>query len=668
MRTHFHTLIIISLLIFSYSCTVPEEREVQVLNVDYYNPAHQKIWEFKDQNLTDSLFIYLRNEDPSLRYLAALAFSSISAEKSATDSLAYLLKDPVAEVRSAAAFSMGQLKNSLAEVYLTDAFERHDSLGQWRQSNKMILESTGKCGSKKSLQAISTITTYSKSDSMLLCGQIQGIYNFGLRNMYSSESINTAIRILKSSDNPETARETAAHYLARAPKEWLDYEELRGIRMNTLNDNMKMSFVRALAKCGNPESLEAVLSVFNNREDYRVKLNGIQSLGANYPYDSIHTVLVSGLSDANKHIQNAAADQLILHGDERYAKSYFNMAKDTFPLIIKSKLLTAANKHIPKYFVDTRTSINRQLMQFVEGEFSPQSKLQAIEGLSFDRWNYRYIFQKTSHHPSPAMRTAGIMAIKNICKEKGFRKYYGGSYRKVRKEIADSLKNILLSGDDGPIYEGASILNISDIGFKRVYPSTAFLDSALNKLVLPRQVEAFDMLKKQINIFRGQPEEIAQAPKYNHPIQWSQLDEIKNDEKIVIRTSKGDIVLQMLPELAPATVANFIELIKADYYKNNQFHRVVSNFVIQGGCPRGDGYGSLNHSIRSEFSSSQYLEGMVGMASAGPNTECSQFFITHSQTPHLDGRYTIFARVSEGMDIVHQIQQGDQIIDIEFLN
>jgi cyclophilin family peptidyl-prolyl cis-trans isomerase len=124
----------------------------------------------------------------------------------------------------------------------------------------------------------------------------------------------------------------------------------------------------------------------------------------------------------------------------------------------------------------------------------------------------------------------------------------------------------------------------------------------------------------------------------------------------------------MLPDLAPATVINFIKLVKSNYYKNNQFHRVVSNFVIQGGCPRGDGYGSLDHSIRSEFSDASYEAGYVGMASAGPDTECSQFFITHAQTPHLDGRYTIFAKVSEGMDVVHQIQQGDQILDIEFLN
>ena len=86
---------------------------------------------------------------------------------------------------------------------------------------------------------------------------------------------------------------------------------------------------------------------------------------------------------------------------------------------------------------------------------------------------------------------------------------------------------------------------------------------------------------------------------------------------------------------------------------------------MQGGCYRGDGWGSENYSIRSEFGLRKYKTGSVGMASAGKDTEGTQWFITHSPTPHLDGGYTIFAEVIEGMDVVHQIEIGDKIIDIE---
>ena len=117
-----------------------------------------------------------------------------------------------------------------------------------------------------------------------------------------------------------------------------------------------------------------------------------------------------------------------------------------------------------------------------------------------------------------------------------------------------------------------------------------------------------------------------------------------------------------MPLAAPGSVLNFINLVDKGFYAGKKFHRVVPNFVIQGGCPRGDGYGSLDYTIRSELPSLSYDEqGYVGMASAGRHTEGTQFFITHSPTLHLDGEYTIFGKVTEGMDVVHNIMVGDSI-------
>ncbi len=97
-------------------------------------------------------------------------------------------------------------------------------------------------------------------------------------------------------------------------------------------------------------------------------------------------------------------------------------------------------------------------------------------------------------------------------------------------------------------------------------------------------------------------------------------------------------------------------------------HRVVPNFVMQAGCNRGDGYGSEAYSIRSEFSLRRYAEGSVGMASSGKDTEGTQWFITHSPTPHLDGGYTIFATVASGMDVVNKIEVGDRIQRVYLLD
>jgi cyclophilin family peptidyl-prolyl cis-trans isomerase len=191
------------------------------------------------------------------------------------------------------------------------------------------------------------------------------------------------------------------------------------------------------------------------------------------------------------------------------------------------------------------------------------------------------------------------------------------------------------------------------------------LENALVKLKRPQDIEAYLEVKKTLEFLKGAPIPGADRPRSSHPIDWKLLAGLKENSKAVIKTKAGDITLQLLPGAAPGTVANFIELINNDFFNGKTFHRVVPNFVIQGGCPRGDGYGNLNYTIRSELPNLHYdQEGYVGMASAGNHTESSQFFITHSPTPHLDGNYTIFARVVEGMDVVHKIEIGDVMDEV----
>jgi peptidyl-prolyl cis-trans isomerase B (cyclophilin B) len=133
-----------------------------------------------------------------------------------------------------------------------------------------------------------------------------------------------------------------------------------------------------------------------------------------------------------------------------------------------------------------------------------------------------------------------------------------------------------------------------------------------------------------------------------------------------IVTPRGAIELELLPEVAPMAVESFVRLALGGFYARAIFHRVVPNFVIQGGCPRGDGWGGPGYALRGEISPESYGVGTVGMADAGLDTAGSQFFITHSPQPHLDGRYTVFARVVAGMGVVDRIQQGDPFrVEIE---
>ncbi len=133
----------------------------------------------------------------------------------------------------------------------------------------------------------------------------------------------------------------------------------------------------------------------------------------------------------------------------------------------------------------------------------------------------------------------------------------------------------------------------------------------------------------------------------------------------VIKTNRGDIEMELLFDIAPLTVLNFIDLADQGFYDGLGFHRVVPNFVVQGGCPRGDGWGGPADMIRCEYSDRPYERGTVGVATSGRDTGGSQFFFCHSPQPHLEARYTIFGQVNFGMDVVDQMVVGDLIEEID---
>lgn len=134
--------------------------------------------------------------------------------------------------------------------------------------------------------------------------------------------------------------------------------------------------------------------------------------------------------------------------------------------------------------------------------------------------------------------------------------------------------------------------------------------------------------------------------------------------RALVSTTKGSFTIDLLPDDAPLNVDNFIQLSKRGYFRGITFHRVVPNFVIQGGDPRGDGNGGPGYQIRCEINEVPYERGAVGMALSGKDTGGSQWFVTHSPQPHLDGGYTVFGRVSGDMNVVDSITRGDVIRSI----
>ena len=127
-------------------------------------------------------------------------------------------------------------------------------------------------------------------------------------------------------------------------------------------------------------------------------------------------------------------------------------------------------------------------------------------------------------------------------------------------------------------------------------------------------------------------------------------------------TDRGPIKLELYPDKAPLTVANFVNLAKRGFYDGLNFHRVIDDFMIQGGCPQGRGTGGPGYRFEDETNNGvRHERGVLSMANAGPNTNGSQFFITHVATPWLDGKHTVFGKVVEGLDVVDAVRQGDTI-------
>ncbi len=147
--------------------------------------------------------------------------------------------------------------------------------------------------------------------------------------------------------------------------------------------------------------------------------------------------------------------------------------------------------------------------------------------------------------------------------------------------------------------------------------------------------------------------------------QWSKPPAMEIDPsktyQATIETNRGNIVLDLDPKNAPKTVNNFVFLARQGFYDGLKFHRVINNFMIQGGDPTGVGSGGPGYRFEDETRGNplKHETGVISMANAGPNTNGSQFFITHSPQPHLNGKHTVFGKVVQGQDVVNAIKQGD---------
>lgn len=663
MNRLLYLLLLFNLLLFS-ACLLPDAKPLDAVHLKTNDTLFQKIHDLQDREQLDSLLPYFEHQDASYRYLSAMAIASMQ-DSMALDQLYTLLKDPVEKVRSASAFAIGQIGNLSAVPHLIGSFAASDTAGLFQLTNSRILEAVGKCGDINHLRAMSTVTTYLAQDTALLLGQVRGIYHFALRQIILPEGTARMINLASDQQFPEKVRLYAAQYLARAAKLELSIytQDLIEAINNEKNPNIRMALVIGLGKSKTPEALTYLERRFVLETDYRVRCNILRAFG-NFDYLQAKTVPSGALKDANLHVAKRAAQYFLDYGQASDATLYWRWAKDSLAWPVQTTLYKAANHHLSVYYRDYRNSMNAELRRRFVRANDPYEKADALSALAEFGWNYQFVQREALIHPSAAVRTAGIRALNGIARLDNFDRLFGASRRRVTRELAATFMAAIRSGEEGMVSEAAAALDNPAREFRPLLTdSISIMQRSLRELKLPGQIETYRRLAKTIDVLRGRSPADEKSIDYNHPIDWQLFEALDSSQfKVTMETVKGTVKLQLFPSEVPGTVANFVALAQDKFYDGIEFHRVVPNFVVQGGCPNGDGSGGPGHTIRSEFAQRYYDQtGYLGMASAGQNTEGSQFFITHSPTPHLDGKYTIFGRITDGMDIVHRLQIGDEI-------
>ncbi len=653
--------------LFMFGSCVPVEEKVEaVFDVSFSNPGIRHVFDLQNRQERDSLVMLLSSQDPSLRYAAARAFASIQ-DTAVLKSLEPLLQDPNGKIRMMAAVAVGQLGAPSAVGALTSAFDGRDSARLYESANSMILEAMGKVGDMQFLRALSTISTYQPIDTLLLLGQVRGIYRYALRDMTDPEGTATMVRYMSDPDIPMPVRIIAANYLHRA--KGIDLgphaDQLMASWHGESDPNIRMCLATALGKIKTPDMLKELQAALPTESDYRVRCNIIRALYG-FEYKEVFPILLATTADENAAIAEVAADYFINRGQEKDAARYKAAMKDCKTWQARTRLAEAINLQTSNMLSGAKTALQNEILAALNASTNPYIKAAWLKAWGSEIRNFESLPKYAQPDQPVQVRIQAITSLIDVCKNKNFDAYFAGEGYLIKAQIAGYLATAMKSGDAGIIALIAEAITDPKTGMKDIFRERRTeLNKALAGLKLPDEMESYLSVAKALKEYGLDAPTIPKEQKKYKPIDWTLIDQLKPGSSVLMTTSKGDITLMLDPERAPESVTSFLQLITSGYYNGKAFHRVVPNFVVQTGCPRGDGFGGLDFTLRSELAETYYDDqGYVGMASAGPHTEGPQFFITHSPTPHLDGKYTIIGKVTSGMDIVHKLEIGDIIKQI----
>jgi cyclophilin family peptidyl-prolyl cis-trans isomerase/HEAT repeat protein/ribosomal protein L17 len=659
------------------------------------------------------LVAYLQSKDKDLRYRAAIALANLQ-DTSTVTALAPLLQDPDVRVRAAAAFALGQIGSIPAEKSLSSAL----TPDQDAQVLPRVFEALGKCGDADALNSVITYIPSAKNIAVK-SDQALSIAMFAMRKITSERGIWLCFDLLK--DNHSETRSAALYALWRsAPLGVIDVEisNRAYILVKLIRDKEAEVRINLATLLGKTKSEEAprLIRMFQQVEsqspDWRVQVQLARSVGLLASSDpSLVEFLLTDLGSPNDHVKItslmtlASLDTSITNSfayKDRLLTALRRLAitPSKGAILVQGEAIVTLGRMFPNDFSVMRTSVDKRKAESL-------IRAKCIEALSYHptEENIRHVvgclsddsvrvamaawdFLKRMIQPqvlrSQMVDTSYVDSIPAILVESMAQALKrndlaittlvadmvadtsiltmcrrAGHARKMVEDLIASYSNLSSSDDaEAMLANQRTFTTLRDTSVISALQKT-LADS--NHTVALGAVHALTRLTGRSYA--------ALVPIRALPVRtgddWKTLESIKPYQRVTFRTTKGIFTIRLHKEDAPFTVLAFFRLVKQGFYNGLTFHRVVPDFVIQGGDPRGDGWGGPGFTLRSEWSLIDFERGSVGMASSGKDTEGCQFFITHIPAPHLNGRYTLFASVTSGMEVVDKIQVGDKILNAE---
>ena len=601
-------------LIIFCSC---KEKE-QALN-KFHDPVVMDIANLQDRRSGDSLLMYLKHSNPFYRHAAAQAYGSIQDSNYVEPLRDLLVADRDTLVRRAAAYAIGQTPSSRSEQALFDAAAKEKDMLVLAE----IIQAYGKVASQWRLNVTS-------GDSAIAVAVAWSCYRMAVRGVSDGDLNIRSIELLNSSDTK--TRLGAAHYFARGAKNFDRFESvLRKVALKDESAEVRMAASLALGKIKSDSSMRTAIAMARNDPDNRVRTNAVRAL-QNFQLDQTKETLIDALRDKSVNVAIAASETIKATITKQHWNEFYLLARTT------ANWRAQANLYEAVLSSSGHDDVLEEVKSLYNRSTNVYQKAALLSALQHSAKSYGFVQKQLLERDEPVIKSSAASALVAMNYHKNFDSSLAGSFAIIYQQA-------IQDGDAAVVGIISGALSDSTLNYKMTIKDFNFLKEARHKLTLPKDYESVVPLEAAIAYFEGRKFNSSIANNFNHPIDWDAVKKIPVGQRATINTSKGIITIRLLIEETPGSVLNFVLLASRKYYDGKFIHRVAPNFVVQDGCPRGDGWGSEAYSIRSEFSPHRYWTGSIGMASAGKDTEGTQWFITHSPTPHLEGRYTLFAEV-----------------------